>query len=125
NGMNPRSRSLGHAADVSRGAWHETRGKVGDLLSTRHGCRVPLVYLYHEFSLPKGVSVMTTHLSLSAGPHTATPRSHGGVSMARTRATPFNLQTFLARAGDGITSLTSPKKQILFSQGDTAESVFY
>ena len=45
--------------------------------------------------------------------------------MARTRATPFNLQAFLARTGDGRTTLTSTKKQILFSQGEAAGAVFY
>jgi len=39
--------------------------------------------------------------------------------------TPFNLETFLSRADEGITILTPPKKQILFSQGDTSEAVFY
>ena len=39
--------------------------------------------------------------------------------------TPFNLETFLSRADEGITILTPPKKQILFSQGDTTEAVFY
>ena len=44
--------------------------------------------------------------------------------MARTR-TPFNPQTFLAKVGHGKTSLTSSKKQRIFSQGDGAEAVFY
>lgn len=39
--------------------------------------------------------------------------------------TPFNLDTFLSKGDIGITSLSSPKKQILFSQGDTTEAVFY
>ena len=68
---------------------------------------------------------MATHLSLSAGPHTASLRLHGVMSMARTRATPFDLQAFLARTGDGRTTLTATKKQILFSQGDAAGAVFY
>ncbi len=37
----------------------------------------------------------------------------------------FNPQTFLKQVGNGKTTLTSPKKQILFSQGDTADFVFY
>jgi len=45
--------------------------------------------------------------------------------MAHKRTTPFNPQTFLTKVGGGTTSLTSPKKQILFSQGDAAEAVFY
>lgn len=44
--------------------------------------------------------------------------------MVRIR-TPFNLETFLSRADEDITNLTPPKKQILFSQGDTTEAVFY
>ena len=44
--------------------------------------------------------------------------------MVRIR-TPFNLETFLGRADEGVTILTPPKKQILFSQGDTTEAVFY
>ncbi len=38
---------------------------------------------------------------------------------------PFNPQTFLKQVGSGKTTLTSPKKQILFSQGDAADAVFY
>lgn len=38
---------------------------------------------------------------------------------------PFNLDTFLSEARQGTTLLSSPRKQILFSQGDTAEGVFY
>ena len=37
----------------------------------------------------------------------------------------FNPQTFLKQVGNGKTTLTSPKKQILFSQGDAADAVFY
>jgi CRP-like cAMP-binding protein len=37
----------------------------------------------------------------------------------------FNPQTFLNQVGNGKTSLTSPKKQILFSQGDASDAVFY
>ena len=39
--------------------------------------------------------------------------------------TPFNLETFLGKADKGKTILTSPKKQILFAQGDTTDAVFY
>jgi CRP/FNR family transcriptional regulator, cyclic AMP receptor protein len=39
--------------------------------------------------------------------------------------TPINLDTFLSKANIDKTILTSPKKQILFSQGDTMEAVFY
>ena len=45
--------------------------------------------------------------------------------MPRKRNPAFNPQTFLTKVGRGKTSLTFPKKQILFSQGDAAEAVFY
>jgi CRP/FNR family cyclic AMP-dependent transcriptional regulator len=38
---------------------------------------------------------------------------------------PFNPPTFLKQVGSGKTTLTSPKKQIIFSQGDAADAVFY
>ena len=38
---------------------------------------------------------------------------------------PFNPQTFLKQVGSGKTTLTSPKKQIIFSQGDPSDAVFY
>ena len=41
------------------------------------------------------------------------------------RVAPFNPQTFLKQVGSGKTTLTSPKKQIIFSQGDAADAVFY
>jgi CRP-like cAMP-binding protein len=37
----------------------------------------------------------------------------------------FNPQKFLAQVGNGKTTLTCPKKRILFSQGDAADAVFY
>ena len=37
----------------------------------------------------------------------------------------FNPQTFLKQVGNGKTTLKSPKKQTLFSQGDTPDAVFY
>jgi CRP/FNR family transcriptional regulator, cyclic AMP receptor protein len=45
--------------------------------------------------------------------------------MGRKRVTPFNPKTFLRQVGSGKTTLSVRKKQILFSQGDTADSVFY
>lgn len=44
--------------------------------------------------------------------------------MVRIR-TAFNLDTFLGKVDKGTTILMSPKKQILFSQGDTADAVYY
>ena len=45
--------------------------------------------------------------------------------MARARTPAFNPQLFLSKVGQGKTSLTSPKKHTIFSQGDVAEAVFY
>jgi CRP/FNR family transcriptional regulator, cyclic AMP receptor protein len=44
--------------------------------------------------------------------------------MVRIR-TPFNLDTFLSKANKSQKVLVSPKKQILFSQGDRTDAVFY
>ena len=44
--------------------------------------------------------------------------------MVRIR-TPFNLDKFLDKIDKGIRSLSSPKDGTLFSQGDTADAVFY
>ena len=44
--------------------------------------------------------------------------------MARVR-TPFNLDAFLSKTHTGKAILSAPKKQILFSQGDATEVVFY
>jgi CRP/FNR family transcriptional regulator, cyclic AMP receptor protein len=44
----------------------------------------------------------------------------------KTKRTPaFNPQTFLTKVGSGKTNLPSPKKQVLYSQGDAADAVFY
>ena len=37
----------------------------------------------------------------------------------------FNPQTFLHQVGNGKATLKFPKKQVLFSQGDTTDAVFY
>jgi CRP/FNR family cyclic AMP-dependent transcriptional regulator len=37
----------------------------------------------------------------------------------------FDMDTFLSKVGKGATLLLSPKRQILFSQGDTGDAVFY
>ena len=44
---------------------------------------------------------------------------------AGTLATTFNPQTFLAKVGHGKTTLQAPKEQLIFSQGDAADAVFY
>ena len=45
--------------------------------------------------------------------------------MANKKIPRFNPVTFLAKVGNGKTLLTYPKKQILFSQGNAADAVFY
>ena len=45
--------------------------------------------------------------------------------MARKPLTQFNPKVFLATVGHGKTIRTCPIKQILFSQGNTADAVFY
>jgi len=37
----------------------------------------------------------------------------------------FNPETFFKQVGNGKTNLTCPKKQIVYSQGDVADAVFY
>jgi CRP/FNR family cyclic AMP-dependent transcriptional regulator len=45
--------------------------------------------------------------------------------MARELTPPFNLTTFLAKVNGGKRILQAKKKQIIFSQGDAADAVFY
>jgi len=45
--------------------------------------------------------------------------------MARKQTPTFNPQIFLSKVGNGKTSLTASKKQVLYSQGDAADAVFY
>ena len=44
---------------------------------------------------------------------------------AHTEAARFDPKIFLAKVGNGTTSLNSAKKHVLFSQGDAANAVFY
>jgi CRP-like cAMP-binding protein len=44
---------------------------------------------------------------------------------ARAEAARFDPKIFLAKVGNGTTILNSPKKHVLFSQGDAATAVFY
>jgi CRP/FNR family cyclic AMP-dependent transcriptional regulator len=46
-------------------------------------------------------------------------------SAARKRAIPFNPLTFLAKVGHGKTTLLAAKEQLIFSQGDASNAVFY
>ena len=45
--------------------------------------------------------------------------------MAHKPTMPFDPNDFLAKVGGGKTILKSRKKQIIFSQGDAADAVFY
>ncbi len=45
--------------------------------------------------------------------------------MTRAQTSPFNPNTFLREVGRGKTSLPSPNKHTIFSQGDAADAVFY
>ena len=45
--------------------------------------------------------------------------------MSQKLTTPFDPHTFLLKVGNGKTILNSPKDQIIFSQGDAADAVFY
>jgi CRP/FNR family cyclic AMP-dependent transcriptional regulator len=45
--------------------------------------------------------------------------------MGRKEPPRFNPKIFLAKVSNGKTMLTSPKRQIIFSQGDSADAVFY
>jgi CRP-like cAMP-binding protein len=45
--------------------------------------------------------------------------------MGRKEPPRFNPKIFLAKVSNGKTMLTSPKRQIIFSQGDAADAVFY
>jgi CRP-like cAMP-binding protein len=49
----------------------------------------------------------------------------GGLLMARKQPTRFNPKSFLEKVSEGKATLTFPKKQIVFSQGDAAHAVFY
>lgn len=45
--------------------------------------------------------------------------------MARKRTTSFDPVTFLSKVGNGKTILKPEKKQVIYSQGDAADAVFY
>ena len=45
--------------------------------------------------------------------------------MAKTARKEFDPQAFLAKVGDGKTVSTFHKNEIVFSQGDSADTVFY
>jgi CRP-like cAMP-binding protein len=45
--------------------------------------------------------------------------------LARKRTTPFNPQAFLAKVGQSKTLLQARKHQVIFSQGNAADAVFY
>jgi CRP/FNR family transcriptional regulator, cyclic AMP receptor protein len=53
------------------------------------------------------------------------PRGARTDAMGSKSKTPFELQTFLAKANGGRTASVYRKNQIVFSQGEPADSVFY
>ena len=66
---------------------------------------------------------MANAYSLSAGPHTATLKSLGAISMAGTRATPFDPKTFLSQAGDARTTLQCQKHKQAAEKRSTGSSL--
>jgi CRP/FNR family transcriptional regulator, cyclic AMP receptor protein len=64
-------------------------------------------------------------LDISARTHTPTLKPLNGMPLARKRAMPFNSTSILSGAGDGRATLQCRKEQILFTQGDSANAVFY
>jgi CRP/FNR family cyclic AMP-dependent transcriptional regulator len=46
-------------------------------------------------------------------------------AMKRKRKIPFDPKTFLAKMGEGKTISKYRKNQVIFSQGEVADSVFY
>lgn len=63
------------------------------------------------------------NLDISARPHTPTLKPLKGMPPARKRAIPFNSTSILS--GNGSATLQCRKQQILFTQGDAANAVFY
>ena len=65
----------------------------------------------------------------------STPGNRKGPPMPRAKVratkpaldapTPFDLQTFLAKVGEGRSLLDLPKQRVVFAQGDKADAVFY
>jgi CRP/FNR family transcriptional regulator, cyclic AMP receptor protein len=53
------------------------------------------------------------------------PRGARTDAMGSKSKTPFELQTFLAKTNGGTTASIYRKNQIVFSQGEPADSVFY
>jgi len=65
------------------------------------------------------------NLDISARPLTSTLKARNGMPLARNRAIPFNSTSILSGAGNGSATLQCQKQQILFTQGDTANAVYY
>ena len=53
------------------------------------------------------------------------PDKKGKKPAAKQPTGPFNPQTYLATNGQGKTTVQAPQKHLIFSQGDTANAVFY
>jgi CRP/FNR family transcriptional regulator, cyclic AMP receptor protein len=64
-------------------------------------------------------------LDISARPHNPTLKPLKGMPPARKRAIPFNSTSILSGTGNGSATLQCRKQQILFTQGDSANAVFY
>lgn len=65
---------------------------------------------------------------LSCRLHNPPPYRHLHCILTPTETEPmatFNPKTFLKQAGRGKSTLSAPKKRMLFSQGDAADAVFY
>src|SRR5215467_4487086 len=69
--------------------------------------------------------VMPNDLSTSRGHSVVTSSLQAGMAVTQRPPRPFNPKTFLEQPGEGKTTLQCQKQQLLFSQGDTANAVFY
>jgi CRP/FNR family cyclic AMP-dependent transcriptional regulator len=65
------------------------------------------------------------NLDISTRPHNPTLKPLKGMPPARKRAIPFNSTSILSGTGNGSATLQCRKQQILFTQGDAANAVFY
>ncbi len=76
---------------------------------------------------PSARSISQTHVKQTAHPNVATALSRG----ANRKAEPadagqsFYLKSFLATSGEGRTIVNYQKAQVIFSQGDSADAIFY
>ena len=64
-------------------------------------------------------------LDISARPHPPMLKPLNRNAAGAKQAMPFNSTSILSGAGDGSATLQCRKQQILFTQGDAANAVFY